>query len=237
MYNIHKITEEFETAICEYTGAPYAVAVDNASNALEICLKYLNVKDQVITIPSNTYPSVPAELVLSGNKVKFNELHPALRELTERERKYFINFYNRSGIDPQRLSELRMLTGEYQLDPLPIWDSALRFTSNMYREGQFQILSFTGQWKILKTCKGGAILTDNKYAVDWMRRYRFSGRRAKSYHEDYFDMVGKNYYLHPIFATMGLQFIDGFRNFDGTKIANKDISLPYPNLSKYPAYR
>jgi hypothetical protein len=31
---VHKITEDFEKALCDYTGAPYAIALDNMSNAL-----------------------------------------------------------------------------------------------------------------------------------------------------------------------------------------------------------
>ena len=202
---IHKITEQFEEAICDYTGAPYCVAVDNASNALSMCLIYLDRMGTEITIPSHTYPSVPCEIILAGYKVCFRE-------------------------------SPKYLTGEYQLEPLPIWDSALRFTANMYRKGQFQCLSFTGQWKILKTLKAGAILTDSYFAYDWFKRYRFSGRREKSYHDDNFDMLGKNYYLHPIFATIGLQMLQGFYNFDGSKKDNPDLSLPYPDLSKYKIY-
>ena len=39
----------------------------------------------------------------------------------------------------------RILDGAYQLAPFPIWDSALRFTADMYEAGQFQCVSFTGQ--------------------------------------------------------------------------------------------
>ena len=38
----YKITEEFEKLLCDYTGAPYAVALDNQSNALFLSLYYLN---------------------------------------------------------------------------------------------------------------------------------------------------------------------------------------------------
>ena len=41
---VHKITEDFEKALCKYTGAPFAIALDNASNALFLALYYeLNV--------------------------------------------------------------------------------------------------------------------------------------------------------------------------------------------------
>jgi dTDP-4-amino-4,6-dideoxygalactose transaminase len=125
------------------------------------------------------------------------------------------------------------LTGEYQLKPTIVWDSALRFTGDMFRTGMLQCLSFTGQWKHLKTSKGGAILTDSEVAYNWFKRYRFSGRRECSYHEDTFDFLpgGKNYYMPHILAALGLQMIQAFYNLDGSKKQMPDISLPYPNLS------
>lgn len=129
-----------------------------------------------------------------------------------------------------------VLIGEYRLKPTRVWDSALRFTANMYRPDQFQCLSFTGQWKRLKTVKGGAILTDNYEAYLWFKRFRFSGRRECSYFDDHFDFIGKNYYMPHVLAAIGLQMISGFYNFDGTKIDFPDLELPYPDLSKYEIY-
>jgi dTDP-4-amino-4,6-dideoxygalactose transaminase len=37
---VHKITEDFEKALCDYTGAPYAIALDNMSNAIFLALYY-----------------------------------------------------------------------------------------------------------------------------------------------------------------------------------------------------
>ena len=39
---IYRITETFEQMLCDYTGSPYAVAVDNQSNALFLALYYEN---------------------------------------------------------------------------------------------------------------------------------------------------------------------------------------------------
>jgi dTDP-4-amino-4,6-dideoxygalactose transaminase len=130
----------------------------------------------------------------------------------------------------------KFLKGEYQLKPTNVWDSALRFSADMFRPGQFQCLSFTGQWKHLKTGKGGAILTDDFTAYSWFKRFRFSGRREISYHEDNFDALGKNYYMPHILASIGLQQMLGFYNQDGSKKVMEDISLPYPDLSRYPIY-
>ena len=37
---VYKITEEFEKALSDYTGAPYVVTLDNQSNGLFLSLYY-----------------------------------------------------------------------------------------------------------------------------------------------------------------------------------------------------
>jgi len=39
-HNPFKIVSDFEETVADYTGAPYAVAVDSCTNALFLCLKY-----------------------------------------------------------------------------------------------------------------------------------------------------------------------------------------------------
>jgi dTDP-4-amino-4,6-dideoxygalactose transaminase len=65
--------------------------------------------------------------------------------------------------------------GEYEIFPLPVWDSARRFTSDMFRPGLMQCVSFHVS-KILGDTQGGAILHDNDEADQWLRRARFDGR-------------------------------------------------------------
>jgi dTDP-4-amino-4,6-dideoxygalactose transaminase len=68
---IYKITEDFEAVVAKYTGAPYAIALDCCSNGIFLCLKYLNIKNKKIEIPSHTYMSVPCAIINSGNKVRW----------------------------------------------------------------------------------------------------------------------------------------------------------------------
>lgn len=204
--SVYKITEEFEKRICDYTGAPYAVTTDNQSNALFLAMMYEKVKGIEISIPSRTYPSVPCEIIHAGAMVKFES------------------------------SKTKDLTGAYRLKPTNIWDSALLFTYNMYKPGTHMCCSFTGPFKTFKLSKGGCILTDNYEAYLWFKRARYSGRRAVSYHEDNFDMVGWNFYMMPELAARGLLLIDQFWKPDGTPIKNKPQTLPYPDLSKFEIY-
>jgi len=68
--NPYQIVQMFEQAISDYTGAPYAVAVDSCTNALFLCCKFLNVTR--VTIPAETYLSVPMSIMLAGGEVVFD---------------------------------------------------------------------------------------------------------------------------------------------------------------------
>lgn len=204
---IYKVTEEFEEQLSKYTGAPYVITVDNASNAIFLALMYENVKGKTITIPARTYPSVPCEIIHAGAKVEFEPV------------------------------EGKTIKGAYQLKPTNVWDAALRFTHNMYIKNTHMCVSFTGPYKHFKLSKGGAILTDNYDAHLWFKRARYSGRRECSYHTDNFDMLGWNFYMMPELAARGLLLINQFYNVDGTPKHNDDLELPYPDLSKFEIYK
>jgi len=52
-----KPIKDFEDALAAFFGAPYAVATDCCTHALELCLRYK--KSKSITVPRHTYISVP----------------------------------------------------------------------------------------------------------------------------------------------------------------------------------
>ena len=72
-HNPYKIVQMFEEEVAEYTGAPYAVAVDSCTNALFLCLKYVNVTSNEVFIPSKTYLSVPMSIIHAGGIPVFME--------------------------------------------------------------------------------------------------------------------------------------------------------------------
>jgi dTDP-4-amino-4,6-dideoxygalactose transaminase len=209
---VYKITDDFEKELGRYTGAPYVITLDNMSNALFLALYYeknitKTITGDTITIPNRTYPSVPCEIIHSGLKVDFD------------------------------LVDGRTIKGAYQLKGSNVWDSALRFTADMYIPKTHMCVSFTGPYKHFKLSKGGAILTDSHDAYLWFKRARYSGRRECSYHDDNLDMLGWNFYMMPELATRGMLLMNQFYNIDGTKKRNEDLELPYPDLSKFEIYR
>jgi hypothetical protein len=93
--------------------------------------------------------------------------------------------------------------GIYQLKPYPIYDSAKRFTSGMYIKDSYMCLSFHIK-KHIKLGKGGMILTNDEYAIEWFKKARYEGRSEKFYKEDDIDMLGWNMYMTPQQAAHGL---------------------------------
>ncbi len=180
----------FEEEIAEYTGSPYAVALDNCTDALFLCCTYLNVNE--VTIPKKTYVSVPQAIMASGGKVLFDE--------TE-------------------------WSGLYQLKPHPIYDSARRFTSDMYIPNSFMCLSFHPK-KILKMRKGGMILTDNEEAYKWFKKGRHEGRDEIPYTQDNIKFLGWNMYMTPPDAADGLWLMTSMEKH------NNDTLEDYPDLTK-----
>jgi dTDP-4-amino-4,6-dideoxygalactose transaminase len=208
---IYKITEDFEKALADYTGAKYAITLDNMSNALFLALYYehyvnKSITTDYITIPNRTYPSVPCEIIHAGLKVKFRKVNG------------------------------KTIKGAYQLEGSNVWDSALSFTADMYKSSSHMCVSFTGPYKHFKLSKGGAILTDNHDAYLWFKRARYSGRRECSYHDDNLDMLGWNFYMMPELAARGMLLMNQFYTTDGVKKHNPDLELPYPDLSKFEIY-
>jgi dTDP-4-amino-4,6-dideoxygalactose transaminase len=118
--------------------------------------------------------------------------------------------------------------GQYQLKPYPIFDSALRFSSNMYVSGTFVCLSFHYK-KHLPIGKGGAILTDDYEAYSWFKKLRYEGRSETSYWNDTINEVGYNMYMTPYEAAIGLSLMQNM-NIYNEDLYEKD---DYRNLDDF----
>ncbi len=70
IYNPYQVVEMFEADVANYTGAPHAVAVDNCTDALFLCCKFMKVEK--VSIPSKTYLSVPQAIIQAGGHVLLN---------------------------------------------------------------------------------------------------------------------------------------------------------------------
>jgi dTDP-4-amino-4,6-dideoxygalactose transaminase len=62
--------KKFEEELAEFTGAPYAVMTDCCTHAIELCLRYDQVKEVIMT--PYTYLSIPMTMHKLGIKYSYN---------------------------------------------------------------------------------------------------------------------------------------------------------------------
>ncbi len=237
MTSPHQVTRDFEKALCDYTGAKYAVTTTSCTMALLIAVAW-HLKDrkklsgfclpdavpywspQRIEIPKHTYIGVPMSIIHAGGRPVFRD---------------------------------EEWSCAYQLKPLPVWDSARWFTSGMYRgncfthpngprlpmdnSGQMICVSFHVQ-KTLGDTQGGAILHDNTEADEWLRRARFDGRaEGVAPKDDTFKQVGYHCYLSPDVSTRLLWRLGGLPRHNPPLPWGPGTDSDYPDLSEIEIFK
>lgn len=75
MFDPHKVTKDFEAALCEYTGAKYAVTTTSCTQAILMALAWHRAESgwRLCTMPKLSYVGVPAAIRNSGNGVAFRD--------------------------------------------------------------------------------------------------------------------------------------------------------------------
>lgn len=192
--NPYDIIFEFEKRLAEYTGAPYVVATDCCTHALELAILWFRRRHPTqvpqVHIPDQTYLSVPMML----KKIKCNF----------------------------KITDLDWV-GEYKLGQLPIWDSARLLRTDMYKaehdEDLFKCLSF-GHGKPLTIGRGGAILLNSREAYDWLIRVRYDGRDLKvsPWDKEDYKEVGYHYNMTPDQAAVGIVKLDQYKEAKPVKV-------------------
>lgn len=205
-YNIVKL---FEEEVALYTGAPYAVSVDSCTNALFLCLEYQKYLLGKNIEKSNKNVFIPSKTYLS---VPQSVIH--------------------AGFVPVFDTNMNDWKGIYRLKPFNIYDSAKRFTSDMYIKDSLMCLSFHIK-KHLKIGKGGMILTNSLDAVEWFKKARYEGRSEKLYHQDDIDMLGWNMYMTPQEASHGLALM---QNYPLT-VLDLEENAGYKDLTEFTVFK
>ena len=73
-HNNNDFVELFEHRLCEYTGAPYTVAVDRCTNAILLAMEYHRKRKLKVVLPKQTYLSVPMTLINYGYNVWLDDI-------------------------------------------------------------------------------------------------------------------------------------------------------------------
>lgn len=110
--NAYSFVDAFERRVAEFSGAPFAVAVDSCTNALFLSLMWMARQNAgslpALEIPARTYVSVPQAIRQAG---------------------FAFTLVDKPWV------------GVYDLEPLGVRDGAKRFRRGMYKYG-YHCLSF-----------------------------------------------------------------------------------------------
>lgn len=153
------MTREFEAALCEYTGAKFAVTTNSCTMAITLALAWKLMYSGPYTTTDRGFSYIERPEV-GMPRLSYVGVPIAIWNLC-----------------CQPIFRDEDWRGEYEFGRhgWNVWDSARRFTSGMFRPGAMQCLSFHVS-KILGDSQGGAILHDDPEADAWLRRARFDGR-------------------------------------------------------------
>ena len=217
---------EFEERIAGITGAPYCVAVCNATIGLELVTKALELSGEVI-VPSFTFVATAHALhwlgltpVFCDVDIDSHTLAPkAVEELITAETCAILGVHTWGrGCDVTALQEIADRRG-LRL----IFDAAHAFGCSHGGQmigafGDAEVFSFHAT-KFLNSFEGGAITTRNRALADrlrTMRNFGFSGL-------DRVTSSGTNAKMTEISAAMGLTSLESMDEFIQTNRANYDL--------------
>lgn len=214
--NEGRYAKEFEERIAELVGVKHCVAMCNGTVALEIAIRALGLKGEVI-VPSFTFVATAHALQWQEITPVFCDIHPQNHNLDPRKVEQMIT-PRTTGIigvhlwgracDVQGLSEIAKRRGLKLL-----FDAAHAFGCS-YRGrmiggfGDAEVFSFHAT-KFLNAIEGGAIVTNNDELAQKMRLMKNFGFT----YYDRTDYIGTNGKMNEVSAAMGLTNLESMDEF------------------------
>ena len=207
---------EFERRVAEIVGVKHCIAVCNATVGLEIAIRALELKDEVI-VPSFTFVATAHVLQWQGIVPVFCDIDPHTHTLDPKKVEQLITPQT-TGIMPVHLwgrpSDIDGLTEIAQRRGLKLlFDSAHAFGSSYQGRmignfGNVEVFSFHAT-KFLNSLEGGAVVTSDSelaHKIQLMKNFGFT-----SY--DKTDHIGINGKMNEVSAAMGLTNLESMDEF------------------------
>lgn len=202
-------TQEFEKQFADAIGAEYAVATNNGTVALTLCLMALGIgKGDEVIVPDYTMIATPNSVLLAGAKPVFADIEPKTLcldadklPITKKTRAIIHVSINGRGGD---IVKLRNICKDRNIHLIE--DSCQSFTSKHKGKflgtfGEMGCFSLTFH-KIITTGNGGVIVTNDKNLYNKIGGLKNFGRSKGG--EDRHETIGYNFKFSDLQAVIGL---------------------------------
>lgn len=249
--SVGKFVDQFESMICEFTGAKYAVATTNGTAALHIALKLVGVNpgDEVITQPLSFIATCNAINYCNAKPVFVDvdtdsmgmspySLRAFLSLTTRQESGKCINTMTGKRIAavvpmhtfglPCRIGEIEQICQEFNI---PLVEDAAESLGSYYENkhtgtfGKAGIISFNGN-KTITTGGGGIIITNELELAVHAKHITTTAKIAHPY-EFIHNEIGYNYRLPNINAALGCAQMETLSSQLNSK---REIARKYANF-------
>jgi dTDP-4-amino-4,6-dideoxygalactose transaminase len=214
-------TERFEENFKHYIGTEYAVAVSSCAAALEICLRFYEVKGKEVIVPANTFIACANSTVYAGGKVIFSDVNPEhfcsdFDDIAEKitTKTKAVMLVHLAGLPVPDMDKIIKLCKDKNIivieDPSHA-HGAVFFGKKVGSLGDAACFSFYPT-KLMTTCVGGMITTNDKNLYEFAKSFRHHGQGASL---DDIVRFGNDWLMDEIRAAIGihqLKQLDSFVN-------------------------
>jgi len=232
----HKYCGEFEKLFADYIGTKYTISVANGTCALEIILRALNLKGDII-VPTNTVAATAYAVVSAGCNPVFADCGDDLildvddvKKRITKNTKAIITVHIGGLVSPNT-KELVEFCNDNNIYLIEDAAHAHGTTLNKRKAGTFGVaagFSFFST-KVMTTGEGGMITTDNEIINQRARLLRnhstINQGRLENYHEEF----GYNWRMQEVNALLGItqiKFLEEFikRRNEIARIFDEELS-------------
>ena len=214
-----KYTSEFENKFSKYIGIKHAVAVSSATAGLELALRYWNVKDKEVIIPTNTFIACANATVYAGGKPIFCDINPetycmsaddVLEKITPNTK--VVMTVHLAGLPIPDILEIKKICEErnlYLLEDCSHAHGAMIDGRKLGSLGDAAVFSLYPT-KVLTTCAGGVITTNGDAIHDFAKSCRHHGQGESL--ENIINF-GNNWLMDEIRAILGIYQLKELENY------------------------
>jgi dTDP-4-amino-4,6-dideoxygalactose transaminase len=177
-------TQEFEDRFRKYCGVKHAIAVNSCTSALEIALRFFNVKNKEVIVPTNTFIATSNAVIYSGGTPILIDIKPETlcldpdelsKKVTEKTKGVIV--VHLAGLpcpDSEKIKLFCEEKGLFMIEDAAHAHGALLNNRKTGSIGDAGCFSFYPT-KDMTTCTGGMITTDNSKLADYAVSLRHHG--------------------------------------------------------------